>query len=298
VGRSRLAALSALALVGVLGAVLTATPLGRELVAALIDLLPGAGLLRDGHKWLAWTALLLSVLVGFATERLRAMAARWRAGAAAVALALLAPVVLLPDLAWGVAGRLLPVDYPADYAAVRSAVETGARGEVVSLPWSGFRAFEWNGGRTSLDPMPRWLPTPTVVDDELTVGGSVVPGESRQAAAVGAALASGEPAVRTLPSLGIRWVVVALDSPGPAIPDGFLAGAKTVFEGDSLVLYDLGPGRAGRWWPAGTAAVVAVDLALLTLAVGLGVALFARTAARLVRSGPASQAGGHRNTRN
>ena len=297
IGRSRMAALGGLALLGFLVAALTATAPGRRLLATLVDLAPGAGLLRDGHKWLAWWSLLLAVLVGFAAERLRVQAARWGAGAAVVALALLAPVVVLPDLAWGVAGRLRPVDYPADYVAVRSLLEVDAPGEVLSLPWSAFRAYEWNAGRTSLDPLPRWLTRPVVVDDALVVGGSDTPGESRRAAEVGAALASGVRAVEALPPLGVRWVVVALDTRGPEVPSGFLAGAEQVYAGDSLVLYDVGEGRAPRLWPAGTAAVVAVDLGLLAVVLGLALALFARTAARLVRSGSTSQAGGSQEPR-
>ncbi len=291
-GRSRMAALAVLAGLGLLVAATTATAPGRELLAALIDSVPGAGLLRDGHKWLAWWALLLAVLVGFAVDRLQARAARWGAAGAAVALALIAPLVVLPDLAWGVAGRLQPVAYPADYEAVREEVSTAAAGDVLSLPWSGFRAYDWNGGRTSLDPLPRWLPRPVVVDDELIVDGSTVPGESRRAAAVGAALATGTRAVDALPALGIRWVVVALDSRGPAVPPGFLVGAEQRYEGASLALYDVGPGEPSPRWPAGTLAVVCIDLAILLAALGLTLALFARRARGLVRSGATGQAGG------
>jgi hypothetical protein len=139
--------------------------------------------------------------------------------------------------------------------------------------------------------MPRWLDRPVVVDDALTVGGAVVPGESAQAAAVGAALSSGARAVDVLPPLGIRWVVVALDTAGPPVPPGLLAGAEPRFSGPSLALYDVGPADQAPWWPPGAWAVVGVDLVLLLTAGGLTAALFARRAGRLVRFPVAGQAG-------
>ena len=154
-GRSRMAALAVLAGLGLLVAATTATAPGRELLAALIDSVPGAGLLRDGHKWLAWWALLLAVLVGFAVDRLQAYAARWGAAGAAVALGPDRPAgrAARPGLGGGrsaAAGGLPgPTTRPSATRSPRQPT-----GDVLSLPWSGFRAYDWNGGRTSLDPIP------------------------------------------------------------------------------------------------------------------------------------------------
>src|SRR6185312_5005160 len=140
------------------------------------------------------------------------------AAAAAVGVAALAlPLLAVPDLAWGVGGRLAPVAYPADWERVRAALADDPHpGAVLALPAGAVRSFGWNGGRPQLDPAPRFLPRPVVVDDALVVGRSgepalTVTGEDRRARAVAAAL--DDPAA--LGALGVGWVLLEQGTPGP-----------------------------------------------------------------------------------
>ncbi|MGI9196268.1 MAG: hypothetical protein ACR2KE_02290, partial [Candidatus Nanopelagicales bacterium] len=136
----------------------------------LLASLPGGGLLRDSHKLLAPLALLLAAAAAFGVARLCARMSDRATRGALVAAAVLVPIALLPDLAWGVAGRLSPVDYPPAWSTTRERLQADARsGDVLVLPWSAFRRFEFNDARTVLDPAPRWLPRTTVVDDGLAV---------------------------------------------------------------------------------------------------------------------------------
>jgi hypothetical protein len=102
---------------------------------------------------------------------------------------------------------------------------------VAVLPFGTYRAFDWNDARPQLDPAPRWLPLPTVVDDELVVGGQVVAGEDLRARAVGAAE---DPA--RLAELGIGWVLVEHGTPGVAVPPA-IGALPLEFDGAQLDLH-------------------------------------------------------------
>ena len=127
---------------------------------------------------MAWWALPLALGAGLGARRLAdAVRGRGPAVLAAAGLvgaaALLLPVIAVPDLVWGVGGRLQPVAYPADWQRVRDVVAADAGpGDVLVLPFGAYRSFDWNDDRPQLDPAPRWLTRPTVVDDELVVGGA------------------------------------------------------------------------------------------------------------------------------
>ena len=71
---------------------------------------------------------------------------------------LLAPVLLLPGLAWGAAGRLRPAWYPSSWLNAARLIDDSRRpGKVLLLPWTAYRRPAWNGGRALLDPWPRLL---------------------------------------------------------------------------------------------------------------------------------------------
>jgi hypothetical protein len=244
-------------------------------LATVIELVPGAGLLRDGQRLVAPLAVLLAVAVPLGVLRVvtpwSALAAR---RAAWVGLMLL-PLVVLPDLAVGLWGRLVPVGYPAEWTAVREvlrdAADEGDRSDVVSLPWQPFRRYPWNDDRTLLDPAPRFFDRTVVVSGDLpvTLEGEqlVVVGEDVRAQAVGRALGSGRAAVETLPALGIGWVLVQRDTPG-AVPDGLLAGAALVHDGERLDLYRVASpeaGVVGPGWSSASPWVLAADAAVLAL---------------------------------
>ncbi|TWP54267.1 hypothetical protein FKR81_01545 [Lentzea tibetensis] len=205
--------LTILGAIGVLLAVIATLPGGATAMTAAIEHVPGAGLLRDGQKWVAWWALPFAIGLAVITERLNARML--------VAVLLMG---LLPDLAWGGFGRLEPVDYPADWARVRELLDDQP-GDVAVLPLSAFRRFDWNDRRTQLDPAPRYLPGTTVADDALSVGGRLIAGEDPRAARL-----------RAHDYTGISWVLVEYGTPGRA-DENLLKRLEKVYDGPELALY-------------------------------------------------------------
>lgn len=244
---------------GVLVAALPTVPGGKELYEWLAANIPGGGLLRDSQKWVAWWALPLALGIAKAVERVNRRAI--------VAAAVVVPLIAMPDLAFAAWGRLHTADYPQDWARVRDILATDQRpGDVVTQPFGAFRQFAWNQDRTQLDPAPRFLPRPTVIDDTLYVNGRAIQGEDPRALAV----RDGKP----LGSLGIGWVLVEHGTPGRTDTDGL----EPVYRGQWLDLYRV-PGRiaAAPDGPPGTPIVVAflaagvlILLSLLWLALPTG----------------------------
>jgi hypothetical protein len=252
VGWSRGAALRGpglrLVLLGAFGLVLAVggtVPGLREILEAVVRSVPGGGLLRDGQKWVAWWALPLALGAGLGARRL-ADAVRTRAdlpGAAGLvaAAAVLLPIIAVPDLAWGVGGRLQAVEYPADWQRVRDTLaEDPGPGDVLVLPFGAYRAFGWNADRPQLDPAARWLTRPTVTDDELVVGGRAVAGEDTRARTVAAV--ADDPAA--LADLGVGWVLVERGTPGRPVP-GEVQALPLVVDGADLDLYRVPGARPG-----------------------------------------------------
>ncbi|MDQ1721452.1 MAG: hypothetical protein QOI26_1186, partial [Pseudonocardiales bacterium] len=262
-----------LALLGLAGLVLAAAGTVPGLAAALrwaVRELPGAGLLRDGQKWLM-PFVLLAVLsagaaVGRLTELLRDRLGDRLPGWPAVLAALALPLVLLPDAPATLKAPLSPVHYPAQWRQVADQLR-GSKDAVLVLPFGSYRSFSWAPGRTVLDPAPRWLPAETVVDDRLVVSGAVLAGEDLLARRLAALLESrpGPAAlVSALAGQGIGWVVREADTPGPPVPD--LSRLQPVLTGGAVELYRV-PGPvsvaaqpAGRRW-----GVLAVDLVIAAL---------------------------------
>ena len=215
-------------------AAMGALPGTRGALRSAVDLLPGAGLFRDGQKFLIPYALGLALCLALGAERLAdAVTARLTAGAGRLVLAgfALLPVVLLPDLAWGAGGKLRPVSYPAEWTTVADIV-AAEPGPVVSLPLSAYRDYPWNPGAVVLDPMERYLASPVVIDDRLRVGDMVTRGESDAAAGVRARLAAGRPVAGD----HVRWVLVQRDT-GGTVPATALAGLTPVHRGAVLELF-------------------------------------------------------------
>ncbi|MFC5287023.1 hypothetical protein ACFPM7_08160 [Actinokineospora guangxiensis] len=220
--RWRTTAPIALGALGVLLAALPALPLGVDLLRWVIEVVPGAGLLRDSQKWVAWWALPLAVGVALAVER---------AGRLVLLGVAAFPVLVMPDLAWAGWGRLAAVDYPPDWDRVAAILAEDRRpGDVLALPLSAFRRFAWNEGRTQLDPAPRYLPRPVVIDDTLHVGGRPVAGEDARVAAIRADLPA-SPGRH-----GIGWVLVEHGTPGLVDP-ALLRRLEPVHTGPWLTLY-------------------------------------------------------------
>ncbi|WP_158588039.1 hypothetical protein, partial [Actinomadura logoneensis] len=159
------------------------------------------------------------------------------AGGVGVAVAVL-PLVLLPSLALGAGGRLRPVEYPAGWDAARRIVRADpVPGDVLVLPWATYRSYPWNGGRTSLDALPRHLDRRVVTADAVVVGSTTVPAEDPVARALDPVVAGGGPLVPALRAAGVRYV--ALDAElGPDAPwRARLDGAGTVLSDPGLTLY-------------------------------------------------------------
>jgi hypothetical protein len=233
---------------GVLVASLATLPLGEPLLSWAMNHVPGAGLLRDAQKWVAWWAL--PVALGFALA-VEATAVRWRS---VVPVAALLPLTLMPDLAWAGLGRLETVRYPDDWAAVHDVLD-GQPGDVLALPLSAFRQFAWNNDRTQLDPAPRALPNTVIIDDTLRVGDQNIAGEDKRLERV---RTSGD-----LAGEGIGWVLVEHGTPGVAEPR-FLDAATVVWSGPWLTLYRV-PGEVRQAEVSWGAAVTANGVALLSI---------------------------------
>lgn len=238
-------------------------------VAWVVAEVPGAGLVRDSARFLALCAPLVAATVATGSEvvvdRVRGAVPR---AAMALALALL-PVMVMPDLAWGVGGALRPATFPASYAQARQVLATAeaARpGDVVILPFTSYRAPEWNGGRKVFAPLGRVLTPDDVTSDELVVSGRGVVGEDPRGPEVRAALAEASPAARSqaLRALGIRYAAI---EPG----DSEQLAGRELLSTSELRLIELAGGRfvarsSGPWALATMTLAWAVWLALVVVA--------------------------------
>jgi len=268
-----LAAAAGLAIAG-----LGVTGPGQDLLRALSSLWPGTAVLRDGQQFTAPLALAEALGAGLLTAWVATPGplAVWvatpgplagrpatgdaglarsgspagagqrvlagRAGLGIAVALLLAPVLLLPGLAWGAAGRLRPVWYPPGWLAAARLIDASpARGSVLLLPWAAYRSPAWNGGRTVLDPWPRLLSRPVIWNDGPRVGGVLMRADDPAARRLDAALSrGGGPLTGVLRAAGVRFVVV--DS-GPGLARR-LPGCAVVSAQPGLMVYRLtGPVR-------------------------------------------------------
>ncbi|MEU4636965.1 hypothetical protein AB0F90_21415 [Micromonospora chalcea] len=223
------------AVLGTVVAVAPAWPLGAQWMVALVEHVPLAGAVRDGTRLLAPLALVQAVGLGMLVESLVTTGAR-----ALAPLLVVAPVLLMPGLAWGLGGQFDTVRYPAEWAAVRAEVNRDpAGGSLVSLPWSSFRAYPWAGNVPVLDPASRAFRRPVVGDQDVLVGQDRIRGESREADRVAAALAApGDPGP-ALRRLGVRYVLVQTDQPDAAQVEGRFVSAELVRRDGALTLLRL-----------------------------------------------------------
>ncbi|AXT84782.1 hypothetical protein C6I20_05960 [Aeromicrobium sp. A1-2] len=208
--------LSGLALAGAIGlAVALAGWLAPDQVARVIADVPGGGVLRDGTRWLALLLPLEAVAFGAGAGALfeRAEFTSWEYPT--IVLALIVPLAALPDLAWGVGGRVEPATYPASWTDARRVIaRTPVTGDVLVLPFSSYRRPAWNDDVPVLDPAGRFFDRTTVTNDALEVSGSTIAGEDPRAARIARILADGKKVPAQLVGAGIGIVVVQMDAPG------------------------------------------------------------------------------------
>lgn len=212
---------------GLLLALAGAVPGGESLLREVVVHVSGGGLLRDGQKFAALLGVPIAVSAGLMAE-----AARSQLGRAAVLVAV-APVVLLPSLAWGAGGRLAPVRYPDEWAQARVVVDR-AGGDVAVFPFRYYRRFAWNDDRVVLDPMPRFLPAEVVVNDDLPLTAVTVRGEDPRAARIRAAVERGGDLSAALRKEGVALVVVHVGEADPDRTIDRLAGLPILFAGEQL----------------------------------------------------------------
>jgi len=208
--------------------------------AQVVAHVPGAGLFRDGQRYLAPLVLLESVGFGVAlTVALEHVRLQRVVGLTAMLL----PIAALPALAGG--AGLKVSQYPVDWEQAQRVVQ----GRFIPWPFETYRAPSWNGRRPLLDPMPRYFVQPSVVPDELIVGGHRLAGEDPSARDVATAIRS---AVRDrtdptpmLLQQGIGWVVVDREAGGPT-PPSIMPGLTEEFAGPTVAVYQLAGTPAPR----------------------------------------------------
>jgi hypothetical protein len=256
-GRGRWPGLGVGAAAGLVLAFLGAFAPGQDLLRSMITFWPGFAVLRDGQQFVAPLALAEAAGVGLVAARVlqlrkpRALAE----GKAMLAAGLCAAAVLfLPGLAWGAAGRLRPVQYPADWLAARTLINADPQaGKALLLPWAAYRRFGWNHGEALLDPWPRLLTRQVIWNDGVQVGSLQIPAEDPAAIAISNAVTSGAPLTSLLEADGYRYVIVdsgfssgsASHGAAPAATAGAgrfpfrtrLPGCRIAFSGPDLTVY-------------------------------------------------------------
>lgn len=221
------------------------TPVWGWLVAGL----PGGGALRDSQKLMAAWVVVSAVGLGVLAHEVRA---RMPAGLVGPGLVLLVglPLVLSPQLAWGVGGRLDAVTVPRDYRAAVDALAVLPAGQVGILPWNQYRRYDWNADRVSLTLAPRLIDRVTVHDDSLPLREGTVPGESPRSALVSRWIADGVTPGEALAGAGVRYIVAELRA-GLPIDTGQLRTLGTVVvDTERLLIIDLGRAGTETSWPA------------------------------------------------
>jgi hypothetical protein len=290
-------AAAGLLLAGGLGLLLAAAyalPGLRVLVDLAVQHLPGGGLLRDAQKFVAPLALLEAVAFGLGVERLPPMLPARRRAAATVVL-ILAPVLLLPALAWGAAGRLAAVPYPRAFQEARAAMAADqVQGAVLVLPWHLYLAFPWNGDRVVLDPAQRWFTRRAVGNDDLELVGVTVPGEDPYGTRLGPLVGGTAPLRPALPAAGIRYLLVfKVGDWSGYLPR--LAGLVPVLDRAELALYRVPASpSAVRFATPPVAPVVAADLLAVALVLWALAGLSLPAGVRQLVSSGRSPPGGRR----
>jgi hypothetical protein len=265
---SRLApGLGAAGLTGLAVAALGVSSPGRAVLRDLISAWAGFAVLRDGQQYVAALALTEAIGLGagvaWVTRRVHRGAgnagedgvrpdAGVRLGGTAVGVvAMLAPLLLLPGMAWGSAGRLHAVRYPADWMTARQLIDADpVPGTVLLLPWAQYRRYPWNGGEAVFDPWPRLLARDMIANDALTVGSQTIGQESAASIRLNRVIAQPGPLTGKLRADGVRYVVVdagpLLDAPRAGLAAAArLPGAQLVMAGRDLVVFLL-PAAAGQ----------------------------------------------------
>lgn len=231
-----------------------ATEPGLAVVEAAVRAVPGLGVVRDGQKWVALAMPGYALAGAGAVITLR----RWLPSSVTAAVACALVVATLPDLAWGVGGRVAPVRYPAGWAAAAAVIDADPR-PVAVLPTGSMRDFGWAGDAPVLDPLPRWVRADVLGSGDLVIGGQTVPGEGSRAREVERLLLGGATA-EELSRAGVGWLVLEKDGERGDAPDELL-GLPAAYRDDTIAVY-----RVGGDQPAARNRGVAIAAHLVWLA--------------------------------
>jgi hypothetical protein len=253
--RRRWPGLGLAAVAGLVIACLGVTAAGRDLLRSMISAWPAFAVLRDAQQFVAPLALAGAAGFGLAVagamhpgtfraklvnhERPRRTDA---AGTWLGAVAVLAPLLLLPGLAWGAAGRLRPAWYPAGWLAAARVVDASpARGSVLLLPFQTYRISPWNHGETVLDPWTRLLSRPLIWNDGTRVGDVGLAPDDPRARRLDGAIGGGGALTAALRAAGVRFVLDDADGPDPqsAQVAARLPGAVAIIDQPGLTVYQL-----------------------------------------------------------
>ncbi len=250
-----------LAAVSVLLPAAVATGPGLAVLRALVEAAPGVGVLRDGQKWVALAMPGYAVAAAAAVVTLRH---RLRPPITAL-VCVVAVIAVLPDLAFGVWGKVASVRYPPGWSAVAGIVNA-TPADVAVLPADSMRQFPWSGPAPVLDPLPRWIRAEVLATGDLTISGQSVPGEGGHARDVQRMLLAGAPP-NSLAEAGVGWVVVESRSAG-TLGDAqrTLQGLPVAYRDADLILYRVGGSSQAASQGKRTLAIAthAVWLVLLT----------------------------------
>jgi hypothetical protein len=254
-----------LAVASILTPAALATGPGLAVLHAVVEAVPSLGVLRDAQKWVALA------MPGYALAGAGAvlMLRRWLGSSGPTFAPLVcctALLLALPDLAWGIGGKVQSVHYPGDWAAVAGMINR-APAEVAVLPADTMRRFTWSGPAPVLDPLPRWLRADVLMTGDLTVSGTTVLGEGDRAREVQRLLLAGADPDQ-LRGAGVGWLVVEEGTAGDmSTATETLERLPVAYRGPDLMLYRVGGDTAGA--SAGRrAAVIIAHLVWLAMLIG------------------------------
>ncbi|HXF21319.1 MAG TPA: hypothetical protein VN597_12730, partial [Streptosporangiaceae bacterium] len=256
--RHRWPGLTFAAVAGLAIASVGVTATGRGLLRAAVGIWPGFAVLWDAQQFVAPLALAEAVGAGLlvtwavrahVTGPGQAVTGReegehheprtGRPGLVIAVALVLAPVLLLPGLAWGAAGRLRPAWYPAAWLEAAQMIDhSPAQGAALLLPWAAYRRAAWNGGRAVLDPWPRLVSRQVIWNTGPQVGAVKLKPDDPAARRLGRVILVPGPLTAALEAAGVRFVIV--DAGGSV--SSRLPGCVVVFARPGLAIYQVPDG--------------------------------------------------------
>ena len=163
-----------------------------------------------------------------------------RAGLGIAVALLLAPVLLLPGLAWGAAGRLRPVWYPASWLAAARLIDASpARGVCCCCRGRPIATRPGTAAAPCCDPWPRLLSRPVIWNDGPRVGGVELAPDDPRARLLDGDIRGDGALTAPLEVAGVRFVVDDPGRPGQGTAAMRLPGGVVLVSQPGLTVYRL-----------------------------------------------------------